>query len=143
MPLHSLRLRDGERELEVSGSQGFVRQVLDDLPALLSRLRSEAPGRPSSIRMPPPPAGTAEGTPDRFLDTASAPRRPAATNNGSVEDRVLGVLRDAARPLAVAAIRKRLGNDLTPQQVRRVLERAGSRVTVTGNRPATYRIAER
>ncbi|HEX3607270.1 MAG TPA: hypothetical protein VH134_15215 [Candidatus Dormibacteraeota bacterium] len=54
---HSVRLRDGDREIEVSGSPGFVRQLLDDLPALMGRLRADSPAsRPASISMPPAPA---------------------------------------------------------------------------------------
>src|SRR3982075_4651903 len=54
--LHTVRLRDGDREVEVSGSAGFVRQLLDDLPALLGRLRSEPTSRSASISMPPAPS---------------------------------------------------------------------------------------
>ena len=57
-PDHSVRIRDGEREIEVRGNPAFVRQVLDDLPALMSRLRGEAPGR-TTISMPAPPAAPA------------------------------------------------------------------------------------
>src|SRR4030088_2588064 len=32
--VHSVRLRDGEREIEVHGSPPFVRQLLDELPSL-------------------------------------------------------------------------------------------------------------
>jgi hypothetical protein len=50
-----VRLRDGDREIEVSGSAVFIRQVLDDLPALWARLRGETAPRPAAIRMPQPP----------------------------------------------------------------------------------------
>ena len=53
----SVRLKDGEREIEVSGTPIFVRQVLDDLPTLLARLRGETPPTPAAIRMPAPSAG--------------------------------------------------------------------------------------
>ena len=49
---HSLRLRDGEREIEVSGSAAFVRQVLDDLPAMWARLHGEGSTRPARIDLP-------------------------------------------------------------------------------------------
>ena len=49
---HSLRLRDGEREIEVSGSAAFVRQVLDDLPAMWTRLHGEGSTRPARIDLP-------------------------------------------------------------------------------------------
>jgi len=137
-PVHTLRIRDGEREVEVSGSAIFVRQMLDDLPGLLARLRGEGSSRPAAIRMPAPPnAEPAPASPR--LEAAAVPHH----NGASLEKRVLDVLRHAERPLAVAAIRKRLGSDVTPQQVRRVLERAGSQVSASGDRPASYRIARR
>ena len=61
LPAHTVRLQDGERSLEVTGSPAFVRQVLDDLPVLWARLRGETPPRPAAIRMPVPP--TDEETP--------------------------------------------------------------------------------
>jgi hypothetical protein len=52
-------MRDGDRELEVSGSPLFVRQVLDELPALWAALHGEQPpSRRAAIRMPPPPQET-------------------------------------------------------------------------------------
>lgn len=53
--MHTLRLRDGEREIEVSGSAAFIRQILDDVPGLWARLEGSHPPQPSSIRMPEPP----------------------------------------------------------------------------------------
>ena len=134
-----MRLRDGDREIEVSGSAPFVRQVLDDLPALLAKLRGDASPRPAAIRMP----SATENPPLEVVGSPVEAALPPAESNGSMEDRILAILREARRPLAVAAIRKRLGPQVTPQQVRRVLERAGDRVAVTGQRPATYRLAER
>ena len=162
-PEHSVRIRDGDREIEVSGNPAFVRQVLDDLPALMSRLRGEAPGR-TTISMPPPPdARPATGEPAAFeaavsaevARTAPTVDPPAATTpangNGSrrrgaskdaaasLEDQIFEVLRGSGRPLAVAAIRQRLdGGEVTGQQVRRLLERAGTRVVMSADRPATY-----
>jgi hypothetical protein len=136
---HTLRLRDGDREIEVHGSAMFVRQVLDELPSLWPRLHGEGSSRPSRISMPAAP-------PRDIPVPATAPpsvERPAAveTGNGrSLDDRVIAVLRSAERPLAVAAIRKRLGDGTTPQQVRRVLERNANRVAVNDDRPATYRL---
>lgn len=121
--VHTVRLRDGERELEVSGSAVFVRQLLDDLGSLWPRLHGEGHSRPAHISMPPPPAH-------------EAPAAPTA----SLDDRIFSVLKDAARPLAVAAIRKRLADSTTPQQVRRVLERNADRLSVAGTRPATYKL---
>jgi hypothetical protein len=63
----------------------------------------------------------------------------SAAATPSLEDRVFEVLRASTRPLAIAAIRQRLdGAAVTGQQVRRLLERAGPRVTVSSDRPATY-----
>ena len=53
-PQHTVRIRDGEREIEVSGSPAFVRQVLDDLQNIWAQLHGEAPRQPASIRMPAP-----------------------------------------------------------------------------------------
>jgi hypothetical protein len=163
-PDHAVRLRDGDREIEVSGNPAFVRQVLDDLPTLMARLRGEAQGR-STISMPAPPS-QAPATSVALADEPAVatevvtpePLQPghSAGGNGSrngthrkhsaateasadLEERVFQVLRGSTRPLAVAAIRQRLdGPEVTGQQVRRLLERAGSRVNVSADRPATY-----
>lgn len=58
-PPQTLRLRDGDREIEVSGTAAFIRQVIEDIPDLWSRLHGERPAQPSAIRMPRPPADTA------------------------------------------------------------------------------------
>ena len=157
---HSLRLRDGDREIEVSGSAAFVRQVLDDLPAMWTRLHGEGSTRPARIDLPARSeaqarAAVAEPT-SRVPESAPEPAKsapepartaPAATSNGkhiatrsTPDDKVLAVLKESTRPLAVAAIRKRLGGSFTPQQVRRILERNAPKVTVTDDRPATYRL---
>ena len=158
---HSLRLRDGEREIEVSGSAAFVRQVLDDLPAMWARLQGEGAARPGRIDLPAPrqqdrPAaetaiGSRAAAPAPVDEPAVAPvsngRHAAPASNGkraaergTPDDKVLAVLKSSTRPLAVAAIRKRLGGSFTPQQVRRILERNGPKVAVTDDRPATYRL---
>ena len=150
---HSLRLRDGEREIEVSGSAAFVRQVLDDLPAMWTRLHGEGSTRPARIDLParseapaPAPAEHRNHVPESAPEPARTPV-PAAPSNGkhtatrsTPDDKVLAVLKDSTRPLAVAAIRKRLGGSFTPQQVRRILERNAPKVSVTDDRPATYRL---
>ena len=149
---HSLRLRDGDREIEVSGSAAFVRQVLDDLPAMWTRLHGEGSTRPARIDLPgrteaPAPAAV-EAQPAYVPESAPEPRRtPAVASNGkhtttrsTPDDKVLAVLKESTRPLAVAAIRKRLGGSFTPQQVRRILERNAPKVSVTDDRPATYRL---
>ncbi|MBJ7595230.1 MAG: hypothetical protein JF886_10290 [Candidatus Dormibacteraeota bacterium] len=157
-PDHSVRIRDGEREIEVRGNPAFVRQVLDDLPTLMARLRGEAPGR-TTISMPaPPPAALLDSAPAEHAvvaevtrsghDEAAAShpngarqgrRSKSAPTTAALEDRVFAVLRGSGRPLAVAAIRQRLdGTEVSGQQVRRLLERAGSSVVVSSERPATY-----
>jgi hypothetical protein len=158
---HSLRLRDGEREIEVSGSAAFVRQVLDDLPAMWARLHGEGAARPGRIDLPAPrpqerPAAVTAiashaASPAPVDEPAAEPvsngRHAAPASNGkraaergTPDDKVLAVLKGSTRPLAVAAIRKRLGGSFTPQQVRRILERNGPKVAVTDDRPATYRL---
>jgi hypothetical protein len=154
---HSLRLRDGEREIEVSGSAAFVRQVLDDLPAMWSRLHGEGSTRPARIDLPARAEAAAVAVPEPANhhtpeDVAPEPVKPAApaaaaasngrhtTTRSTPDDKVLAVLKDSTRPLAVAAIRKRLGGSFTPQQVRRILERNAPKVSVTDDRPATYRL---
>jgi hypothetical protein len=152
---HSLRLRDGDREIEVSGSAAFVRQVLDDLPAMWTRLHGEGSTRPARIDLPgrseapaPAPAPAAVEQTPHVPDSAPEPKRmPAVASNGkhtttrsTPDDKVIAVLKDSTRPLAVAAIRKRLGGSFTPQQVRRILERNAAKVSVTDERPATYRL---
>jgi hypothetical protein len=154
---HSLRLRDGDREIEVSGSAAFVRQVLDDLPAMWTRLHGEGSARPARIDLPGrseaahPPATSvpvAVEQPSYVPESAPQPKRaPAVVSNGkhtttrsTPDDKVLAILKESTRPLAVAAIRKRLGATFTPQQVRRILERNAPKVSVTDDRPATYRL---
>ena len=154
---HSVRLREGDREIEVSGSAAFVRQLLDDLPALLARLRSEGSKKPASISMPPPPAPlpapaaappAAPGPAASKAGEEEAPdpvERAAPTTNGrapadALTRQVLAIMRKAARPMGIAEIRKRLSDPVSGQQVRRVLERASEQVVNTGGRPAEYRL---
>jgi hypothetical protein len=161
---HSLKLRDGDREIEVSGSAAFVRQVLDDLPAMWARLHGEGSSRPGRIDLPAPrqheqPAAQEAAAPHAVAEEPAviAPVREPAANGkhtatatptngrraaerGTPDDKVLAVLKSSTRPLAVAAIRKRLGGSFTPQQVRRILERNAPKVSVTDDRPATYRL---
>ncbi|HUZ69220.1 MAG TPA: hypothetical protein VMU65_05860 [Candidatus Saccharimonadales bacterium] len=161
--IHSLKLRDGDREIEVSGSAAFVRQVLDDLPAMWARLHGEGSSRPGRIDLPSPRPHEQSVTHEAAATQAVAeepiiaPVRDPATNGkhaltaaatngkrqaerGTPDDKVLAVLKSSTRPLAVAAIRKRLGGSFTPQQVRRILERNAPKVSVTDDRPATYRL---
>jgi hypothetical protein len=148
-PLHTVRLRDGEREVEVSGSAGFVRQLLDDLPALLGRLRAEpAPSRPASISMPPPPTlptVAASPAPPEAVEEPVEVQTPEPATNGhgpmdALTRQVLAVMRRTGRPISIAEIRERLSDPVSGQQVRRVLERASERVVNTGGRPAEYRL---
>lgn len=159
---HSLKLRDGDREIEVSGSAAFVRQVLDDLPAMWARLHGEGSSRPGRIDLPAPRQQERPAVEEHVAvhEAADAPvvarahepvangKHPASASNGkrvvaergTPDDKVLAVLKGSTRPLAVAAIRKRLGSTFTPQQVRRILERNAPKVFVTDDRPATYRL---
>jgi hypothetical protein len=139
--VHSVRLRDADREVEVSGSPGFIRQILDDLPALLARMRQEPAARPSLISMPPPPSPPAAADAPPTVDTEAV----ALPSNGhapadELTGRVLGILRRAGRPIGIAEIRRRLPEEVSGQQVRRVLERASEQVVNTGGRPAEYRL---
>lgn len=145
-PDHSVRLRDGDREVQISGNPAFVRQVLDDLPVLMARLRGEAPGRTAiSMPAPPPAAEEAESAPAEAVAAdpnalpnanGSSPAAPAA--DSSLEDRIIEVLRGSSRPLPIAAIRQRLDDDVSGQQVRRLLERAADQVAVSTDKPAAY-----
>jgi hypothetical protein len=140
----SVRLKDGEREIEVSGTPIFVRQVLDDLPTLLARLRGETPPTPAAIRMPAPPAAQ-HGAPPPPVPAIPAPAAPSGEvitdgSGISLEARVLAALRGSAQPLPVMGIRDRLGPGVSGQQVRRILERAGTKVVASGERPIRYRL---
>ena len=148
-PDHSVRIRDGDREIEVSGNPAFVRQVLDDLPALMARLRGEVAGGRTAISMPAPPTQQAIATTAVMAadESAFSPAGPARAGNGhrhdhtpagELEDRILEVLRHSTRPLAISAIRERLDSEVSGQQVRRLLERAGDRVRTSADKPATY-----
>jgi hypothetical protein len=161
-PDHRVRLRDGDREIEVTGNPAFVRQVLDDLPVLMARLRGEAPGR-TAISMPAPPAtqpvlaaapatdeapsAAGDHAPVSGSQLARVARtgarngiRRAAGNGaaGILERQVFDALRGSTRPLAISAIRERIDSQPTGQEVRRLLERAGDRVNRSADRPATY-----
>lgn len=134
---HSIRIRNGDREVEVSGAPAFVRQVLDDLPTLMGRLTGEVPAR-SAVSLPPSPPPAAANGHAEAAPAAKPARTARAASPAEVEELVFDVLRAADAPLAVAAIRKRLPATVTGQQVRRILERADDRVRATGERPATY-----
>jgi hypothetical protein len=58
----------------------------------------------------------------------------------SLEEQVLAALRGARHPLPVVGIRDRLGPGVSGQQVRRILERAGSKVVASEERPIRYRL---
>ncbi|MGA8665796.1 MAG: hypothetical protein WB804_02900, partial [Candidatus Dormiibacterota bacterium] len=72
---HSLRLRDGDREIEVSGSAAFVRQVLDDLPAMWTRLHGEGSTRPARIDLPARSEAAVADQPHRVPESAPEPTR--------------------------------------------------------------------
>lgn len=187
----SIRLRDGDREVEVHGTSAFCRQIIDELPLLLDRLRT-APGTAASIALPSPPSsrgprgdrlpevsrgdgahatapdggGAHAAPPDpgaahpTVLDEIRSRRRsrtgagngrhapspdhgavsaPTQTPADPLDEQVLTVLRASGRPLAVAEIRAKLGDELSGQAVRRILERAHDLVVSVGGKPAAYR----
>ena len=119
---------DGDDHVECDGEH-VTRDEHDDVAA---RCDTEHVNRvPESA---PEPARTAAPAPS----VASTGKH--TTTRSTPDDKVLAVLKESTRPLAVAAIRKRLGGSFTPQQVRRILERNAPKVTVTDERPATYRL---
>lgn len=136
-PIHTIRLRDGDVEFEVTGSAGFVRQALDDMAQLMTRLRGQpAVSRPATISLPPPRPSTdvaeALPVPDR--------REESTGDDEELGERVMEVLRDAHEPLAVAEIRRELRDpQVSGQQIRRLLERHPD-VVANDDRPATYRL---
>ena len=65
-------------------------------------------------------------------------RSAVAGVGGALERQVFDVLRGSTRPLAISAIRERIDSQPTGQEVRRLLERAGDRVSRSADRPATY-----
>jgi hypothetical protein len=150
-----IRLRDGDREVEVHGSLATCRQFLDELPALWSRLRPQgSSSTPSpSIALPPPPAAPAaaaegrdEHRRDRHARERSAQAQRSRENgharNGgaaTLDEQVVAILRAAGRPISIADIRERLADDVSGQAVRRVLERTEG-VANVGGRPAAYRL---
>jgi hypothetical protein len=157
-----VRLRDGAREVEVTGSPAFIRQTIDDLPALFARMMAASVATPASISIPaahPAPtardeggdigvAGRAEpsarsgsnGGSDRRREQPAPPQtRGSEPPNGSPEERVFAVLRSSGRALTVASIRAELNDGLSGQQVRRILERSGQ-VIAGDEKPSRYRL---
>jgi hypothetical protein len=95
-----------------------------------------------------PPAATRGDEPTMSAPTATpavpagrrngARRSTVAGGGGALERQVFEVLRGSTRPLAISAIRERIDSQPTGQEVRRLLERAGDRVSRSADRPATY-----
>jgi len=98
-------------------------------------------GRPASISLPQaPPAAEVNRPAPPVVDAT-----PVTADNGHaavdpLEQRVLAVLQRSRQPIGIAEIRRRLDEEVSGQQVRRILERATDRVINTGGRPAAYRI---
>ena len=144
-----IRLRDGDREVEVHGTPAFIRQTLEDLPQLFARLTGTPAPTPAAISIPAsPPRNGVESTfgvtaADADVESAPATPRPArvavAQDSDELERNVFAVLRRSKRPLKVADIRAQLDGDATGQQVRRILERS-DRVTSNSDKPAGYRL---
>jgi len=119
---HSLRLRDGERENQVSGSASVRAPGPRRPPAMWTASMARGrPGPPGSTFRPRRGARTGGR---RACETACPRAHPAARtaapahrprlSNGkhtstrsTPDDKVLAVLKESTRPLAVAAIRKR------------------------------------
>lgn len=158
----TIKLRDGDREVELTGSLAACRQLLDELPGLWSRLRphGSAPGAVQpSIALPtlPPPAPAIESAPgpqpvataareghrrDRHSGERAARAHNGQASNGaaaSLDEQVVAILRAARRPVGIAEIRARLSEDVSGQAVRRILERTAG-VANVGGRPAAYRL---
>lgn len=145
----SVRLREGDREVEVHGSPAFCRQLLDDLPVVLARLRGEG-GRTAAIALPRP-AETTAPPPAAVTPVAHhvAPATAAGEANGhaaagvdpstALDEAVVAALRGARKPITIAELRRRLPEQVSGQAVRRVLERAGDRIVNVGGKPAAYR----
>jgi len=158
-------LRQGDREVTVTGSRIFIRQTLDELPSLFAKLTGTPVPTPASISIPANPARTppteveaptvvalpayepqtrgprAERHPAPNRDTG-ATRNPAAEftkDPGSLEDSVFAVLQRSKRPLKVVELRAQLDGNVTGQQVRRILERS-DRVVSNGDKPTAYRL---
>lgn len=147
----SVRIREGDREVEVHGSPGFCRQILDDLPTVFARLRGEG-GRASAVALPAPqraaappadpPAVAAPTAPDIDASSGRATNGRAALVDDSVDaldEAVMKVLRNARSPITIAELRRRLPDSVSGQAVRRALERANDRVVNVGGKPAAYR----
>jgi hypothetical protein len=148
----SVRIREGDREVEVHGSPGFCRQLLDDLPTLFARLRGEG-GRASAVALPapqPPSASPPAGPKPEAVSAApvldaSSPR--AADGRAALADEsaaaldvaVMKVLQSTRKPITIAELRRRLPESVSGQAVRRALERATDRVVNVGGKPAAYR----
>ena len=68
----SVRLREGDREVEISGSPAVCRQLLEDLPALFGRLRGERTRVPAITLPPPSPAAASTVAAPEPEDAATA-----------------------------------------------------------------------
>jgi hypothetical protein len=79
-PVHAVRLREGDREVEISGSAAFVQATLQDLPQLLSRLRGEARGSQPGISLPQPPGGRVVDPPASPPTSPGAPATPSGSS---------------------------------------------------------------
>jgi hypothetical protein len=150
----SVRLREGDREVEVHGSPAFCRQLLEDLPTVLARLRGEG-GRAAAVALPAPTPPRSSAPPEAAPPRNTAPPAPAIaapsvrSPNGhrdvpdeaasALDEAVVKVLRSARAPITIAELRRRLPDDVSGQAVRRALERATDRVVNVGGKPAAYR----
>ncbi|MFN2450740.1 MAG: hypothetical protein ABR541_00110 [Candidatus Dormibacteria bacterium] len=83
--------------------------------------------------------GSAPGGTGSPAAKATGPRAKRHAVAHSLEEQVISILSGQKRPVTVAAIRKKLADDVSGQLVRRTLERS-DRVTATEDRPAAYRL---
>ncbi len=138
-PMTSVRLKDGDREIEVSGGPGFVRQILDELPVLLARLRGDPAPTPASIRMPSPvPQPTVANAPA----AASVPEAPPA----SAPTRRVPRDQTPLRPHRAPWSRERRRPTTTPRSRSRCWRRCAARRTrcrspTSGSASATEAVA--
>lgn len=140
-PSQSIRLREGDREVEIHGSASFVRQTLDELPTLFARLRGEAvpATRPASISMPRPPRATdADPEPEEpeeeeeFEDDAPPARHRERHGQAAAAAKVGGrATREKGGP---AGTNGRKANGSLEDRIFRTLERADHPLSVAAIR---------
>ena len=135
-PAQSVRLREGDREAEIHGSAAFVRQTLDDLPALFARLRGEAPqsSRPASISLPKPPQTQRTAHAEQDVDDFDDIEDDLDAEEDEEEELPEPPRRAAARRERHAPKAAANGNGTLEARVFRALERADHPLSVAAIR---------